>query len=77
MEDVLLFMLGSAEDKAKHDAGQLEAAMKGMGTKDDLLVNRVQCKAAYRHFYKQELYKRIQGETRGDYERLMVACVEA
>ncbi|KAK4990161.1 hypothetical protein LTR66_006877 [Elasticomyces elasticus] len=88
MEDVLLFMLGSAEDKAKHDASQLEAAMKGMGTKDDLLVNRVvrihwdrtrmqQCKGAYRHFYKQELYKRIQGETRGDYERLMVACVEA
>lgn len=88
MEDALIFMLEAAEDRAKHDAHQLEAAMKGMGTKDSLLVNRVvrihwnrsrmgQCRAAYRHFFKKDLVERIKGETRGDYEKLMVACVES
>lgn len=87
MEDALLFMLQAAEDRAKHDATLLEDAMKGMGTKDVLLVNRVvrlhwdrarlgQAKAAYRHFFRRELAERIRGETRGDYERLMVACTE-
>ena len=80
-------MLAAAEDRAKHDAHLLEDAMKGLGTKDDLLVNRVvrihwersrmqQCRAAYKHFFRQELSLRIKGETGGDYERLMVACVE-
>ncbi|KAL1310680.1 hypothetical protein AAFC00_000941 [Neodothiora populina] len=88
MEDALLFMLEAAEDKAKHDASLLEAAMKGMGTKDELLVNRlvrihwdkarlVQCRNAYRHFYKTELADRVRGETRGDYEKLMVAVVQS
>lgn len=88
MEDALLFMLEHAEDRAKHDAHLLEDSMKGLGTKDDLLVNRTirihwdkarmgQARAAYRHFYKQDLTARIRGETRGDYERLMVACVES
>lgn len=87
MEEALLFMLHAAEDRAKHDAGLLEDAMKGMGTKDELLVNRVvrihwnrermnQCKGAYRHFYKRDLADRIRGETRGDYERLLVACCQ-
>jgi len=87
MEDALIFMLSVAEDRAKHDATLLEDSMKGMGTKDDLLVNRVvrihwdrarmqQANAAYKHFFKKDLAARIKGETRGDYERLMVACVE-
>ncbi|TKA72595.1 hypothetical protein B0A49_07755 [Cryomyces minteri] len=86
MEAALASMLRAAEDRAKHDADLLEAAMKGMGTKDDLLVNRVvrchwnrahmqQVKAAYKHFYKTELARRIEGETRGDYEKLMLACI--
>ena len=88
MQDALLFMLEHAEDRAKHDAHMLDAAMKGMGTKDELLVSRTvmihwdkarmgQCRAAYRHFFKKDLVQTIKGETRGDYERLMVACVES
>lgn len=86
MQDALLYMLHAAEDRAKHDATLLEESMKGAGTKDELLVQRVvrvhwdhdrlqQCKAAYRHFFKKGLAERIKGETRGDYERLMVATV--
>lgn len=88
MEDALLFQIRAAEDPAKHDADLLEESMRGMGTKDEALVRRIvmvhwnpdrlhQCKAAYRHFYKQELAQRIRGETRGDYENLMLACIGA
>jgi annexin A7/11 len=88
MEDALLYILLNAEDRAKHDAQLLEAAMSGMGTKDDLLVNRIvrihwdkhrmsQARGAYRHFFQRELADRIRGETRGDYEKLMVATVQS
>nr|POF22093.1 annexin a11 [Quercus suber] len=86
MEDALLFMVRSAEDPAKHDADLLEDAMKGLGTKDSALVRRIvmihwnpdrlqQAKAAYKHFYKQDLAARIKSETSGDYEKLMLACI--
>ncbi|KAI4765594.1 Annexin [Aureobasidium sp. EXF-3400] len=88
MEDALLYILLNAEDRAKHDAQLLEAAMSGMGTKDDLLVNRIvrihwdkhrmsQARGAYRHFFQRDLADRIRGETRGDYEKLMVATVQS
>ncbi|KAK4961893.1 hypothetical protein LTR10_002386 [Elasticomyces elasticus] len=86
MEQALCYIVGAAEDPAKHDADLLEDAMKGMGTNDKALVRRIimvhwgpdrlnQCKSAYKHFYKQELANRIRGETRGDYEKLMLACI--
>ena len=87
MEDALLMILRGGSDRAMRDAMLLEESMKGMGTKDDLLVNRVvryhwdrnhmnQVKGAYRHKYGRELSSRIKGETKGDYERLMLACIE-
>lgn len=86
MQDALLYAVRQAADPAKHDADTLEAAMAGMGTKDVALVRRIvalhwnrdrlqQCKGAYRHFHKRELAERLRGETSGDYEKLMVACV--
>jgi annexin A7/11 len=61
--------------------------MHGLGTKDELLINRVvrfhwdraymaQVAAAYQRKFGRSLVTRIKGETRGDYEKLMVACVE-
>lgn len=87
MLDALLSMLRAGTDRAMRDAVALEETMKGMGTKDDLLVNRVvrahwdrahmeQVKGAYRHKYKRELRERIKGDTRGDYERLLLAMIE-
>lgn len=86
MEDALLFQLRHATDKYMHAAKLLEDAMAGMGTKDHLLVARVvrfhwdrnemqQIKAAYQQKYRQSLSRRIKGETSGDYERLMIACI--
>jgi annexin A7/11 len=60
--------------------------MTGMGTKDHLLVQRVvryhwdrntmaNVKGAYQQRYRKSLASRIKGETSGDYERLMIACI--
>lgn len=86
MEDALLLALGRATDRAKTDAYALEDTMKGMGTKDDLLVNRVvrihwntqhmdQVKKAYQHFFKRDLKARVHGETSGDYREALIACL--
>ncbi|KAG0649883.1 Annexin A7 [Hyphodiscus hymeniophilus] len=86
MEAALLQQLRTGTDKAMRDAMLLEDAMAGAGTKDHLLVNRVvrvhwdrnhmqQVKGAYQHKYRTSLVQRIKGETSGDYERLMVACL--
>lgn len=86
MEDALLHQLRTGTDKAMRDAILLEESMAGMGTKDQLLVNRVvrihwdrnhmqQVKGAYQHRFHRSLSGRIKGETSGDYERLMLACL--
>ncbi|KAF1838213.1 Annexin [Decorospora gaudefroyi] len=86
MEDALRLLIHRATNRPEAEAVRLEDAMAGMGTKDDLLVQRVvRChwdrnfmnnvSNAYKQLYKKDLIKRIEGETRGDYEKLMVACV--
>ncbi|KAL2141878.1 hypothetical protein VTI28DRAFT_1861 [Corynascus sepedonium] len=86
MEDALLFQLRSAVDKYMHHATLLEDAMAGAGTKDYLLVSRViryhwdrnhmvNVRAAYEKRYHRSLASRIKGETSGDYERLLLACI--
>ena len=87
MEDALLLMTNRALDRAMTDAVQLEDTMKGLGSNDHLLVNRVvrihwdkahldQVKKAYLHRYKRDLIARVKGETRGSFEKLLVACLE-
>lgn len=86
MQAALLYQLHTGTDKAMRDAMLLEDSMHGAGTKDHLLVNRVirvhwdknyiqQVKGAYQHKYHKSLTQRIKGETSGDYERLMIACL--
>lgn len=86
MEDALLFQLRQGISKPVHQAKLLEDAMAGMGTKDHLLVNRVvrfhwdrnnmmAVRNAYFQRYRKDLAQRIKGETSGDYERLLLACI--
>lgn len=86
MEDALLFQLRNGLDKYMHRAALLEDAMAGAGTKDHLLVSRVvryhwdrnemqNIRAAYEKRYRRTLASRIRGETSGDYEKLMLACI--
>jgi annexin A7/11 len=87
MEDALLLLLARANNRPASDAEQLEAAMAGMGTKDELLVQRVvrvhwdrnyvaQVRTEYQKKYRRDLVSKIKSETSGDYERLLVACIE-
>lgn len=86
MRDALLLCVGRAVDRAKTDAYGLEDTMKGLGTKDNLLVNRLvrihwdkghtdQVKKAYKHFFKRDLIERVRGETSGDYRSALVGCL--
>lgn len=86
MKEALLLMVNRAMDPAMTEAELLEAAMAGMGTKDNLLVNRVirnhwnaahkdQVKRAYAHRYKKDLISRVKGEVSGDYQKLMIAVL--
>lgn len=87
MEDTLLRMLHLAEDHAMADAVGLENTMRGPGTKDRLLLNRLvrihwnkdhlrQVKGAYQHKFKKELSGRVKGETSGDYRKVLLAIVD-
>jgi annexin A7/11 len=86
MEDALLFQLRNAVDKYMHQATLLEDAMAGAGTKDYLLVSRTvrfhwdrnhmaNVRGAYENRFRRNLASRIKGETSGDYERMLLACI--
>lgn len=87
MQDALRLLVHRAKNRAEAEAVRLEESMAGLGTKDQLLVQRVvRChwdrgfmnavSMEFKRLYKKDLVKRIEGETRGDYEKLMVACVK-
>ncbi|KAK8155928.1 hypothetical protein IWX90DRAFT_52944 [Phyllosticta citrichinensis] len=87
MKDALHLFVARALDRPKSDAEMVEDAMAGAGTHDRHLIDRVvRChwnrnymaavKQAYHARYNKDLIRRIQGETRGDYERMLVAMVE-
>lgn len=86
METALVYQLRAGMDRVMRDAILLEESMAGVGTQDLLLLNRVvryhwdrnhmhQVKAAYKQRFGHDLGHRIRGETGGDYERLLIACI--
>jgi len=87
MKEALGVMVARAEDRAMADAVALEETMRGVGTKDNLLVERVvrlhwmgpeakaQVKGAYRARFKKELVERVRGETSGDYRKVLEALL--
>ncbi|OJD12367.1 hypothetical protein AJ78_07027 [Emergomyces pasteurianus Ep9510] len=87
MQEALLAMLQSAVDPIKRDVEGLENAMKGWGTKDGHLIERLvrihwdkarlaQVKAMYKSIYYKELSSRIKGETSGHYRSALLAIAE-
>lgn len=78
MENALILLIDRAVNRAEAEATRLEESMAGIGTKDELLVQRVvRChwdqnfmhavSNAYERKYRKTLVKRIQGETSRDY----------
>ena len=82
MKDALIYVARYAEadgQGVQRDAELLEAAMSGMGTKDERLIWRIvrahwnrarfeAVKQAYQGMYGKSLKKRVEGETTGKYE---------
>ena len=87
--DALLFIAEAAENDGQgveRDAEMLEAAMSGLGTKDERLAWRIirghwernrweAVKAAYQRKYGRSLKSRVKGETTGDFEKILCAVI--
>jgi annexin A7/11 len=87
MKEGLLHAVEGAIDRAVRDANLLEASMAGLGTKDERLAYRIvrmhwdrqhmqRVKQVYAQLHHKDLIKRIKGETSGDFERILIACIE-
>ncbi|PHH52696.1 Annexin A7 [Ceratocystis fimbriata CBS 114723] len=86
MEDALLYQLRHAVNPCKNAAREIERAMAGMGTDEKALTRRIVAahwdrnfmegvKVEYQRMYNRDLARRIKGETRGDFERVLLACI--
>ena len=82
----ILHILNGVLNKPARDAKLLEMSMKGVGTRDDLLIARLirihwdpehmqAVKEAYKEKYGMTLRERIQGDTSGDYQTFLVAML--
>ncbi|KAF3191560.1 hypothetical protein TWF788_006157 [Orbilia oligospora] len=86
MQQALLYAIRGGTDKALRDAVLLEDAMKGLGTRDSVLIHRIvkyrwnkahfdNVKRAYRETYRRNLEDRVHGETSGDYRKFLTALI--
>ena len=89
MEHALSYVVQGALNPMMRDATLIEAAMEGLGTKDERLTYRIiraywkggqqylqGVIAAYQNKYNHNLIKRVKGKTSGDEERLLVTILE-
>lgn len=90
MKEALLHIAQGAEQDGHgvyRDTNLLEAAMAGMGTKDERLCYRIvryhwnrprfnAIKNQYQQLYRTSLRKRVEGETSGKYEKALVGLIE-
>lgn len=86
MEDALLRMLLTAEDRAKSDVARLRAPLLKTVRKDRLFINRLltlywdpprlaAAKASYKKSYGKPFSKEVKEYLSGDYEDLMIALL--
>ncbi|KAL1407457.1 Annexin C1 [Vanrija albida] len=90
MKEALLHVAQGAENDGQgvfRDVQYLEAAMSGMGTKDERLSYRIvryhwnrprfgAIKNQYQQRYRKSLRSRVEGETSGKYEKALVGIIE-
>jgi annexin A7/11 len=82
MKKLLKTIVYSSINPSEYFATRVNYAIKGLGTKDKLLIRILvtrdeidmpQIKAAYQNLYKKDMVKDIEKDTSGDYKRLLVA----
>lgn len=81
----LVNLVKSIINRDEYIAEQFENSMKGMGTKDNKLIRLTvryrdpeiirPIKEAYKTMYGKSLKKRIEGDTSGDYRKLLLTCI--
>ncbi|KAK2800947.1 hypothetical protein FQN50_007922 [Emmonsiellopsis sp. PD_5] len=87
MKRAALCVVRAAVHRGVAEARLLRKTMKGMGTRDTLLIRRVvrvhwdrarvaAVKTAYRSKFGIGLVEEVKKETSGDYEKALVACLE-
>ncbi|KAK8849498.1 hypothetical protein IAR55_004832 [Kwoniella newhampshirensis] len=90
MRDGLFYIARAAEGDGRgvvRDAELLEAAMRGMGTKDERMIYRIvrnhwnrtrfaAIKNQYQALYRKTLKRAVEGETTGKYEKALVGIIE-
>lgn len=73
-------------DRFTYDAEQLNKAIKGLGTDEDLLISIIctrspsemeTIKGCYKSLYKNTLEDDVIGDTSGDFRRFLVALLQA
>ncbi|XP_077418909.1 annexin A2b [Vanacampus margaritifer] len=78
-------MLGLMKSPAHYDALELKAAMKGLGTDEETLIEIVcsrnhrqmaDIQKVYRDLFKKDLEKDVAGDTSGDFAKLLLALVQ-
>ncbi|KAL8196976.1 UNVERIFIED_CONTAM: Annexin A2, partial [Gekko kuhli] len=78
-------ILGLMKPPAQYDASELKAAMKGLGTDEETLIEIIcsrtnpelnQINRVYKEMYKTELEKDIISDTSGDFRKLMVTLAK-
>ena len=81
LKKLLKTMIQVSLDPAEYFATRVNYAIKGVGTKDTLLIRILvtrdeidmpQIKAAYKRLYNQDMVQAIEKDTSGDYKRLLV-----
>ena len=81
MKKLLQTIVYCCTNPSEYFATRVNYAIKGLGTKDTLLIRILvtrgeidlpQIKEAYKRLYKRELVKDVEGDTSGDYKRLLV-----
>ncbi|KAJ3595949.1 hypothetical protein NHX12_002358 [Muraenolepis orangiensis] len=78
-------ILGLMKSTAQYDAGIIKGSIKGLGTDEETLIEIVcsrsktelmEIKIAYKALFKKELEKDIQGDTSGDFAKLLLALAQ-
>lgn len=86
LRDAFKAVVMCVRSRPKFFAERLYKSMKGAGTNDDTLVrivvsrsevDLVEIKKAFLEMYHKTLYKMIEGDTSGDYKRLLQAIVRS
>ncbi|XP_061560236.1 annexin A2b isoform X2 [Phycodurus eques] len=78
-------MLGLMKSPAHYDALEIRAAMKGLGTDEDTLIEMIcsrndrelaDIQKVYRELFKKDLEKDVAGDTSGDFAKVLLALIQ-